>query len=161
MLFNPGQQEGPDAPRANLVLPAGPRRGAIWMGGAHTARGEPLDTESVRDAIVIDCAGDLSPAIRTAAWRFYSCVFLDVEERPTAWDRIVGLAATVDRELTAEPGPARAIILCTHGMNRSGLVAGLLLRRAGLRAEEALSLIRTARPGALSNQAFVRLLAEA
>jgi protein-tyrosine phosphatase len=50
--------------------------------------------------------------------------------------------------------------LCTHGMNRSGLVTGLFLRGLGVDAEEAVALIRAARPGALSNESFVRLLRE-
>jgi protein-tyrosine phosphatase len=45
-------------------------------------------------------------------------------------------------------------------MNRSGLVAGLLLRGFGVDHEQAVRLIRAARPGALSNETFVRLLAE-
>jgi protein-tyrosine phosphatase len=44
--------------------------------------------------------------------------------------------------------------MCTHGMNRSGLVTGLLLRSLGIEGREAIDRIRMARPGALSNQHF-------
>ena len=43
-------------------------------------------------------------------------------------------------------------------MNRSGLVAGMLLRALGFESVAAIELIRRHRPGALSNLTFVRLV---
>jgi hypothetical protein len=43
-------------------------------------------------------------------------------------------------------------------MNRSGLLTGLLLRELGLSGTLALERILGARPGALSNEAFRRLV---
>jgi protein-tyrosine phosphatase len=43
-------------------------------------------------------------------------------------------------------------------MNRSGLVAGLLLRELGIEGAEAVERIRAARPGALSNLHFREML---
>jgi len=54
--------------------------------------------------------------------------------------------------------PRDVFVVCQHGMNRSGLVAGLLLRELGLTGEDAVARIVSARPGALSNQTFRRLL---
>jgi protein-tyrosine phosphatase len=51
--------------------------------------------------------------------------------------------------------------MCSHGMNRSGLVTGLLLRRLGFGADEAIARIRAARRGALSNDSFVDLIRRA
>ena len=162
-LENPPQHDSShNSARASLVG-AGQldgRRIEIWMGGAHTAAGELLGPSEACDAIVFDCAGDLSVELRVAARRFLPCVFLDVEERPASYERIVGLVEGAIAECSRTDGPSRVYAICTHGMNRSGLVAGLLLRRLGFDAEDAFAAIRTARPGALSNQAFSALLAE-
>jgi protein-tyrosine phosphatase len=51
--------------------------------------------------------------------------------------------------------------MCQHGMNRSGLVTGLLLRALGIGPRETVERIRLARPGALANDAFrLMVLAE-
>jgi protein-tyrosine phosphatase len=44
--------------------------------------------------------------------------------------------------------------MCQHGMNRSGLVTGLLLRGMGVAPREAVDRIRAVRPGALANDHF-------
>lgn len=56
--------------------------------------------------------------------------------------------------------PERLYVMCSQGFNRSALFAGLLLRHLGLGHEEAVRIIQTARPGALSNQTFLRLIRE-
>ncbi len=48
--------------------------------------------------------------------------------------------------------------MCQHGMNRSGLVSGLILRSLGVDPESAIQRIRKARPGALANDGFVDML---
>ena len=53
--------------------------------------------------------------------------------------------------------PARIYIMCTQGLNRSGLFAGVLLRALGVSAADVLEAIRT-RPGALNNRTFERLV---
>jgi protein-tyrosine phosphatase len=47
--------------------------------------------------------------------------------------------------------------MCQHGMNRSGLVSGLILRGLGMDPRETIERIRLARPGALAND-FRRIL---
>jgi protein-tyrosine phosphatase len=59
----------------------------------------------------------------------------------------------------AEP-PPRLYVFCNQGMNRSGLMIGLILRALGLAGEDALRAITCCRPGALTNRTFVRLLHE-
>jgi hypothetical protein len=58
----------------------------------------------------------------------------------------------------ADP-PARVYVMCQQGMNRSGLLAGLILRALGVDAEAALAAVAT-RPGALTNQTYARLVRE-
>jgi protein-tyrosine phosphatase len=159
MLENPDQRFG-DAPRASLILPRGTTVPEVSMGGAHTHTGEVVDSARARDAVLIDCAGDLPVELRAAARRFQACVFLDLEERPSSWLRIQEIVSGLHTEMAVEGGPERVVVLCTHGMNRSGLVAGMLLRQFGAGFEETVAMIRAARPGALSNETFVRLLAE-
>jgi protein-tyrosine phosphatase len=48
--------------------------------------------------------------------------------------------------------------MCTQGFNRSALVAGMILRELGASPDAIVEAIREARPGALTNQTFVRLL---
>jgi len=54
----------------------------------------------------------------------------------------------------------RCLVTCAVGKNRSGLATGLALRKLGLGGQEAVELIRTQRPGALSNELFVRMILE-
>ncbi len=48
---------------------------------------------------------------------------------------------------------------CGMGLNRSALVAGLVLTYLGLKGEDAVALLREKRPGALFNQNFADYLA--
>ena len=53
----------------------------------------------------------------------------------------------------------RVLVACFAGRNRSGLVTGLVLKRIGYSADQAIRLIREARgESALSNPSFVRYL---
>ncbi len=87
VLENPPQHDS-HVPRASLVLPRSGKAPAIWMGGAHTPRGEAVDAASAADAVLVDCAGDLPAELRAAARRFQPCVFLDIDETPPSWPRI-------------------------------------------------------------------------
>jgi hypothetical protein len=155
VLENPPQHDGVQ-PRASLVLPSRNGGPEIWMGGAHTPRGEVVDAGHVARSLLIDCAGDLPRDLREAAGRFQPLVFLDIEERPAAWLRIREVAGPG----FGGEGFERVTVLCTHGMNRSGLVAGMFLRALGHSPADAVAMIRAARPGALSNETFVALLGE-
>ncbi len=148
----------PDQPRADLVVTHGAHAARLWMGGAHALRGETIEVATARRSWVIDCAGDVELEYRQAAGRFLPIVFSDVEERPSAFDRICEVASEVATALASGETGRSAYVLCTHGMNRSGLVTGLVLRELGYAPEETVRLIRAARPGSLSNHTFVRLL---
>jgi hypothetical protein len=145
-------------PRASLVLAAGEADNPatdVWMGGAHSLVGEMLDDPVLSRSWVVDCAGDMPSAHRTAAGLWVACVFADIDgplSPSLRLDDVVERASYAAR--TGAGAPERIYVMCTHGMNRSGLVAGLLLRALGVAGAEAVDRIRLARPGALSNHHF-------
>jgi len=148
-----------DPPRANLLAAPGELVAAgIWMGGAHSGFGHPIALDSIDSAWVIDCAGDMPLDYRNRAARWFARVFADLDAVPSALDAIRQLASDVAAALTTEAAPEHLYIVCQYGMNRSGLVSGLILRELGLPGAETVARILAARPGALSNQAFRRLV---
>lgn len=142
----------------------------IWMGGSDSIVGEPVATTDLASAIVIDCAGELASPLRTRCGLYLPRVFMDAEVRPYSYPRLAqlvhGLAlvaggASPPADLATDLAPiSRIYVFCQYGMNRSGLVTGLLLRALGVEAEEALAAIRRARPGALSNETFCALVSD-
>lgn len=139
----------------------------LWMGGADSLHGELLVPAHLADAWIIDLAGDLPEVYRGAAACWLPRVFADVEQVPHGYARLAALAESIAACLTGagasdgwphpdEP-PARVYVLCQQGLNRSGLLTGLILRALGVPAEQALSAIGT-RPGALTNLTYVRLV---
>lgn len=157
-----GRPEAP--PRATLVLPAGARanRTAIWMGGAHSLGGVDVVVEQMREAWLVETAGDMPAAYHQTAARTLYCVFADIEEVPSVIERIHATAAAIAAasRLGAQ-APPEAYIVCSQGLNRSALVTGLVLRHLGIPGAEAIELIRRTRPGALTNSAFEKLVMDA
>jgi hypothetical protein len=148
-----------DPPRANLLAAPGEFATAgIWMGGAHSHFGHPIALAAIERAWVIDCAGDMPRDYRNRAARWFARVFADLDAVPSAMDAIRELAASVAAALASDDAPEHLYVVCQYGMNRSGLVAGLVLRELGVTGAGAVSRILAARPGALSNQAFRRLV---
>jgi hypothetical protein len=154
------------APRASLILAAHESPNGyteVWMGGAHSHHGEELVPGALANAWVIDCAGDIPPGYREVTGRWIACVFPDLDG-PLATSNRVAHAASEAAGIAREPAaaaPERIYVMCQHGMNRSGLVTGLILRQLGLPPRETIDRIRRARPGALANDHFrLMLLAE-
>jgi len=155
-------------PRASRIPIANPTIVTeLWMGGADSLHGELVTPEDLRDAWVVDLAGDMPPGHRAACACWLPRVFVDVERVPYGYERLVSLAESIAACVTgaesadswphpSEP-PSRLYVMCQQGMNRSGLLAGLVLRALGVAADDALAAIAT-RPGALTNQTFVRLI---
>lgn len=166
MLFNPPQH---GEPRASLIPLPGRLQvpTQIWMGGADALHGEPLDLAGLADAWIIDLAGEMPPMHRKAAGLWLPRVFLDAETRPSNLSGLVELAQSIAavmggpawEGIRPHPGdpPRRVYVMCQHGLNRSGLVTGLILRALGLSAEESVAAIAT-RPGALNNLTFAALV---
>ncbi|WP_322819198.1 hypothetical protein [Tepidiforma sp.] len=149
-------------PRASLVAPPGAiatLHAAIWMGGAHSLLGQPLQPTALATAWLVDCAGDMPQPYRQTAALHIPCVFADLEAHALPTRHILPtvelLAAAITDPATS---PTAVYIMCTHGMNRSGLLTALLLRQLGLDADTAIARIRAARPGALSNRSFLEIL---
>lgn len=145
-------------PRASLVLAAneaGNGRTEIWMGGAHSHIGEALMHESLGASWLIDCAGEFDHSYRNALGRWLPCVFPDLDGPLASSNRVAETVEMTLQSITLSgEAPDRVYVMCQHGMNRSGLVAGLLLRGLGIAPREAVERIRGARPGALANDHF-------
>ncbi len=149
---------------SRIVLPHLPDLGvALWMGGSQSLVGDPVAPADLADAVVLDCAGDLPRAHRAAARRYIPCVFLDAEREPSSFPRLAALVHELATTFGAGKDSAnagRVFVFCQYGLNRSGLLTGLLLRALGASAEDALAGVRRARPGALNNLTFGRLIAD-
>jgi len=156
-------------PRASRI-PVAPRLDVpteLWMGGANALHGEPLELDRLRDAWIIDVAGDMPDPFREAAGLWLPEIFTDSETEPANIHALRGLANSIASVLRGEPHkatwphpphpPARLFVMCQQGLNRSGLVTGLILRALGHTVEETLAAIATRR-GALNNQTYVRIL---
>lgn len=133
-------------------------RTELWMGGAHTDLGDPMRPEHLTAAWVVDCAGELPRAITSRAARHLPRVFTDIEAVPSNLGRIDDLVGELSVVFRGAEGPDRVYVLCQQGMNRSGLVAALVLRALGATSDEAVAVVRNARPGALNNATFVELV---
>jgi protein-tyrosine phosphatase len=70
----------------------------------------------------------------------------------TRLDAIGNLGAQLIR------GGHRVLSHCGMGMNRSALVAGVILNKLGLQGTDILGRIRTRRPGALFNEVFANYI---
>lgn len=174
MFSSPSDGRHGSEPRASrLPLPEGIEpRFELWMGGAHALAGELVHPEDLREAWVIDCAAELPEEHRAAAALWLPRVFLDIEEQPHGWTRLAQLGRTIAECVRGNAGardgwehphepPARLYVVCSQGLNRSGLVAGLVLRGLGMPGEQAVVLIQRHRAGALNNLTFARLVREA
>jgi FtsP/CotA-like multicopper oxidase with cupredoxin domain len=154
----------PEPPRATRIpFPATAAGRELWMGGTASLLGEPLYPRILAGTLVVDCAGELPPVWQRAAGLYLPCVFSDLDATPAQLARLEHLAQQLAETLRGgsalvNGGIARVCVLCQVGMNRSGLLVGLTLRVLGAGGEEAIAVIRRARPGALSNETFARLI---
>jgi hypothetical protein len=148
-------------PRATLIAAPGTLPGlrtAVWMGGAHSLSGDEMVAEAMANAWIIDAAGELPEAVRASAALWVPCVFPDIDASPARVERIHAVVAKVAAAMRGDDAPGAVYTVCQHGMNRSGLFAGLLLREMGMGGEDVVELIRKRRPGALSNLTFVQMI---
>jgi hypothetical protein len=153
-------------PRASLLVGPGDLpdlEAEIWMGGAHSHVGEPFHPQQLHNACVIECAGDLPAHYEPATRLWIPSIFIDIEGRPVRFERLLELAAQVADAARGRGTDAVDAVysICTHGMNRSGLMAGLVLRELGMGGSQVVELITATRIGSLSNLSFRRILLEA
>lgn len=112
------------------------------------------DWQAVHDLgiqVVIDLEGDVDHGVPTAADQFLY-IYLPIHD---------GDLPNLDRlQAVAELGAAlvakghRVLSHCGMGLNRSALVAALIMMRNGLPAARAIAQLRERRPGALFNATF-------
>jgi hypothetical protein len=163
----PGQADLEHAgTRASLVLAANEIAGLdsnIWMGGAHTPHGTEIEVGELSTASFLDLAGDLPGSFRAFSQSWSAFVFPDVENVPPRYERLLEIVRELHTTVkgNGEAAPANLYFMCTHGMNRSGLATGLLLRELGMGGDDAIRRITDARRGALANNCFRELIREA
>jgi len=154
---SPGTDPEPSGWHVDLCGLGLPWPGRLWVAGAHAPGGVALDLLVREGAWVLDCAGMVRRRWEPHALRFAQWVFEDLERVPPRFERLLALCRTWADDLVREL-PPHVIVACTHGLNRSALVAGIILRELGVPGEEAMRRIRAARPGALNNRTFEALL---
>ncbi len=128
--------------------------GQLWHGGC------PVDFGWVRNAgirVVLDLADPDAhpPAEQIEGLTYLKCPLVDAADLP---DPAVTLRlAKVVAELVGEGH--RALVHCTFGRNRSGLVVTLVVRQLlGLDGADALAYVQARRSRTVNNETFARWL---
>jgi hypothetical protein len=129
--------------------------GRLWHGGC------PVDFGWVRRTgidVVLDVADPdaFPPAQEIRGLAYLKCPLVDDERLPDPGLtlRLAGVVAGLVGE------GHRALVHCTFGRNRSGLMAALVVRELlGISGADALGRVRQRRPGAANNETFARWLA--
>lgn len=128
--------------------------GRLWHGGC------PVDFAWVRDtgiSVVLDLADPdaFPPAEQIEGLAYLKCPLVDGGDLPDPGLtlRLAGLVAGLVEE------GHRALVHCTFGRNRSGLLASLVVRELlGLSGADALAYVRERRDGAANNEVFATWL---
>lgn len=121
-----------------------------------------IDDWSVLQELAIPVVVDLEAAIdegvptRPGAILYVYFPFNDDDALPEA-DMLLGLADYIAHLLRTG---YRVLIHCSLGLNRSPLVAGLVLNRLGWSGPDAIERLRERRPGALFNDVYYDYLAK-
>ena len=129
----------------------------LWQGdkrAAATADAKKLD-------LLVVAAQELRPIERLIAAFGHGIAVYDAGiDDATLSPREARIAEDAAHHVAEALGRGRRVLVaCFAGRNRSGLVSGLVLKRLGYSAGEAIAIIRAARgPDALSNTSFVRYL---
>ena len=110
--------------------------------------------------VVIDLDGGLDACIPTEA---NSClyVYFPFDDDDQALPNETKLRAVAELGASMVRAGHRVLTHCNMGFNRSGLVAGLILKSLGLPGDAALRRIRERRPGALYNDRYAEYVASA
>lgn len=103
--------------------------------------------------VVIDLDGGLDACIPTEC-NHCLYVYFPFEDDDRALPSLVKLQAIADMAASLIREGHRVLTHCNMGFNRSGLVAGLILKSLGMSGDAAVTRIRERRPGALYNDRF-------
>jgi protein-tyrosine phosphatase len=141
---------------AGLVLQLGD--GQLLQGGADDAD-EAIAAPFLVDYLVLAARGHqplVPPGLEGCRLELEDALPRSAEQGR----RVLAGAAEVAREVARRVRRGqRVLVTCAAGLNRSGLVSGLALRRLGVDGPEAVELVRRARgPRALGNPAFAAMV---
>lgn len=119
----------------------------------------PWDENKVK-ALGIDVVIDLSGGFDTSMDWLKTYLYWPIKDEPA-------LPNAVELDSVAEFGAwmlwnagYSVLTHCTGGFNRSGLVNAMILNKIGISGKEALRVIRSKRPGALSNNTFAYFVSD-
>lgn len=141
------------APKAFELVPR------VWIGGAPKATTRDAGAGVIDVGLVVFCAQEYTPTMakmsQFEAWE-HLCLVDDgtpPTPRQVGWmrDALADARAYLDRGETVA-------ITCLAGKNRSCTLGALLLVERGWKAQDAIDVIRRARPGALTNHALNDLI---
>lgn len=116
------------------------------------------DWKSIEDlgiTAVIDLDGDLDLGIPNIPNHMLYVYFPIFDEDLPDLNKLHALARLGARLVA---NGERVLAHCGMGLNRSALVAGLVLTYRGMKGEDAVALLREKRPGALFNENFAAYL---
>lgn len=105
--------------------------------------------------VVVDLEGDVDHGVPTAADQFLY-VYLPIHDGDLP--NLARLHAVADLGAALRAKGQRVLSHCGMGLNRSALVAALILMRDGMPASRAVAQLRARRPGALFNETFANWL---
>ena len=103
--------------------------------------------------VVIDLDGGLDACIPTQT-NHCLYIYFPFEDDDQSLPNLVKLRAIADMAASLIREGHRVLTHCNMGFNRSGLVAGLILKSLGFSGDAAVTRIRERRPGALYNVRF-------
>lgn len=108
----------------------------------------------------IDVVIDLEGGFDKIAKPIVSYLYWPISDKPELpdLDELKAIASYGLACWKKKPQPLRLLVHCSQGMNRSGLVNGMILMLSGMKGKDAVKLIREKRPGALVNFVFAEYL---
>jgi protein-tyrosine phosphatase len=106
---------------------------------------------------VIDLEGGLDIGVPTVPNQHLYVYFPIYDEELPNLNKLHGIASLCAALVTGEH---RVLSHCGMGLNRSALVAGLILHKLGMPGPDVVSRLRARRPGALFNDRFASFLEE-
>ena len=122
----------------------------LWIGDGDA---QPDDAFDIGFDVVVNLTGYTRKKIKAPIGRTY--IAWRIDDSPTDLPDEGMLRSIVDLVEDAVRAGRMSLVTCSAGLNRSGMVTGLVLRRLGHGPQEAVDLLREVRgPWALSNELF-------
>lgn len=126
--------------------------GRLFLSGA-IEDWQPVHQRDI--SVVIDLEGDVDHGVPAVADQFLY-VYLPIHDGDMPNLERLHAVARLGARMVATGH--RVLSHCGMGLNRSALVAGLILMSQGMTGAEAVALLRERRPGALFNEVFADYL---